>query len=393
MFVVNVDWFFLSHRLPLAQAARDAGATVYVVGADTGVSVQIEKEGFTFIPLPISRTSVSVTAEAKTVLRLCQIYRRIRPDIVHHVTIKPILYGSLAARIVRNIAVVNAVSGLGSVFGEVKQRHGTRSAIDLLYHLALSSPRSRTIFQTVSDRDHFVTNEWIRYEDTVLIRGSGVDTEEFQAHPEPTGVPLVLFASRLLREKGVEDLVTVARMFAEAGDRSRFVLVGRIDPDNPSAVARNEVDGWVQEGIIEWWGNRDDMPAVYAQANLVVLPTYYKEGVPKALIEAAACGRAIVTTDIPGCRDIVRDRFNGLLITPRRPEDLADAIRTLLSSPALRFEFGANGRRLATEEFDIRTVVAQTLDAYRSLLETVPPVRGPRPRLVSSPPIQEVSSS
>ena len=370
MFVVNVDWFFLSHRLPLAQASREAGADVFVTGADTGFSRQFEDAGLSFIALPIGRTGVKIAAEARTILHLARLYRRIRPDIVHHVTIKPILYGSLAARLTPGTAVVNAVSGLGSAFGDSTQRRGVRFAVDFLYRLALSNRRSRTIFQNVNDRDHFLSNGWIREENTVLIRGSGVDTEAFQPTPEPTGVPVVLFASRLLREKGVEDFVTVARMFSEAQISARFVIVGRVDPDNPSAVARGEVDAWVNEGIIEWWGNRDDMPAVYAQANLVVLPTYYKEGVPKALIEAAACGRAIVTTDIPGCRDIVRDNYNGLLVKPRDPEAAARAIRTLLNAPELRREFGANGRRLATEEFDVRTVVAQTLDAYRALLLT-----------------------
>jgi glycosyltransferase involved in cell wall biosynthesis len=372
MFVVNVDWFFLSHRLPLAQAARQAGAEVFVTAADTGFSRQLQEAGLCFIALPIVRTGVKVVAEATTIFRLVRLYRTIRPDIVHHVTIKPILYGSLAARLTPGIAVVNAVSGLGSAFGESKQRRGVRFAVDLLYRLALSNSRSHTIFQNVSDRDHFLSNGWIREENTALIRGSGVDTEAFQPIPEPTGVPVVLFASRLLREKGVEDFITVARMFSEAGVPARFVLVGRIDLDNPSAVSGSELESWVQEGVIEWWGNREDMPAVYSQANLVVLPTYYKEGVPKALIEAAACGRAIVTTDIPGCRDIVRDNFNGLLVSPRDPKGAARAIRTLLESPELRRQFGANGRRLATEEFDVRTVVAQTLDAYQALLLTAP---------------------
>lgn len=368
VFVVNVDWFFMSHRLPLAQAVLRAGAEVYVIGSDTGYSGDLEAEGVRFIAVPIVRSKVNVLAEVRTLFRLGRIYRELRPDIVHHITIKPILYGSLAARATPRAAIVNAVSGRGSVFGDSHRHRTVRIAVDLLYKFAVANRASRTIFQNVEDRDYFLSKRWIRENDAVLIRGSGVDMQEFRPTPEPCGTPIVLFASRLLREKGVEDFVAVARRFSTAGVGCRFVLVGRIDSGSPTAVARSEVDAWVQEGIIEWWGNRNDMSAVYSQATLVVLPTFYKEGVPKALIEAAACGRPIVTTDVPGCRDIVRDGQNGFLIPPRDRDALAHAIRTLLDSPLLRQRFGEEGRRLAAREFDVSIVTAQTLAIYRSLL-------------------------
>jgi glycosyltransferase involved in cell wall biosynthesis len=367
LFVVNVDWFFLSHRLPLARAAREAGAEVVILAAESGEAERIRREGFRFVPFPFSRRGVAVASELKIVFSLMSLYRSLRPDLVHHVTIKPVLYGSLVARVVGDIKVVNAVSGLGYTFISGKRARAVRAVAKMLYKVATLNLHSRTIFQNSDDLETFVGRRLVRPDRAVLIRGSGVDCARFKPIPEPTGKPVVMLPSRMLLDKGVEEYVEAARLLQSIGVKARFVLVGDSDPGNPTAVPVKQLEAWVQSGIVEWWGYREDMPRVLSSANIVVLPSY-REGLPKVLLEAAASARAIVATDVPGCREIVRHNVNGLIIPPRRSEPLARAIRTLLKSPELRAGFGRAGREIAVAEFSEEIVVEQTLSLYRDLL-------------------------
>lgn len=368
LFVVNVDWFFLSHRLPIARAARDAGLKVTVAAADSGEGEAIRREGFDFVPLPFSRRGVAVAGEAKVLLSLMRLYRRSRPDLIHHVTIKPVLYGSLAARAVDGAKVINAVSGLGYAFSSSRRASLLRPPITALYKAALGGPRTRTIFQNPDDRDRFIRMGLVRPERTVLIRGSGVDHLRFRAEPEPEGDPIVMLPSRLLWDKGVGTFVAAARKVRETHPEVRLALVGSPDEGNPTAVPISQLKSWISESIVEWWGHREDMPEVLSQASIVALPTTYPEGVPKVLLEAAAAARPIVTTDAPGCREIVRPGVNGLLVPPRDGEALAWAIRALLDSPKLRERFGRAGREIAVGEFAEEIVVRQTMGLYRELL-------------------------
>lgn len=368
LFVVNSDWFFLSHRLPLAIGAREAGLEVSVVAGNTGKSREIVDRGFSFVSLPISRGGTNPIADAQTLFFLIRLYRRLRPALVHHVTVKPIVYGSLAARLVRGVAVVNAVSGLAYTFSSDRlHARVLRPLVTALYRLALSDRRTRIIFQNPNDRDDLVRMKVVRPEQAVLIRGSGVDCSVFVPSPEPPGTPVVMLPARMLLEKGIREFVEAAKLLLNSGYKARFVLVGDSDAANPGSIGRAQLEAWVRQGLVEWWGHRTDMPGVLSCATIVVLPAY-REGLPKSLLEAAACARPIVTTDTPGCREVVRPGINGLLVPARDARALAHAIGTLIQRPELRERYGRAGREIAVSEFAEQTVVKNTLALYRDLL-------------------------
>jgi len=367
LFVVNADFFFLSHRLPIALAARAAGARVVVACGETGKSHLIREAGLEFVPLPLSRKGLNPLAEARTFVFLLRLYRSLRPDVIHHVSIKPVLYGSIAARLSRAGAVVNAVSGLGFVFSTARLARLLRPFVERAYRAAFQHSPSRAIFQNPSDHRRFVDAGLVSPKRTVLILGSGVDCARFHDRPEPAGELTVVLPARMLWAKGVGEFVAAARSMRARRPGVRWALVGMVDTDNPDAVPEREIQGWVDEGVVEWWGHRDEMPEVLARAHVVVLPTY-SEGLPKVLLEAAAAARPIVTTDVPGCREVVRHGVNGLLVPPRDSFALASAVETLLDAPVLRRRFGEAGRRIAEAEFSEQLVVRQTMGIYRELL-------------------------
>jgi glycosyltransferase involved in cell wall biosynthesis len=376
VFVANVDWFFVSHRMPVAIAARDLGADVWVVAKDTGLAEEIRRQGLGFVPLAMSRKSTNPIRELATMIGLGRIYRRLRPALVHHVTIKPVLYGSVLARLLTRACIVNAISGFGYSLGSSRKARRLRSAVLNGFRIALRSPESITIFQNTEDRDEFVGNGLVPMDRTRLIRGAGVDVEEFSPGSERTGTVMVLMASRLLWDKGVAEFVEASRIVRASWPSVRFVLVGFSDRENPGAVSEDALVQWCKDGVIEWWGRRTDMAAILRRASVVVLPTFYREGVPKVLLEGAASGCPIVTTDIPGCRDVVRNGVNGLLVQPRDAQGLATAIAKLVGDSELRQQFGREGRKLAVGEFRIERVVEQTLEVYAELLPR-PGIRGP----------------
>ena len=368
LFVVNVDWFFLSHRLPIARAARDRGAEVWVAAAPTGQEGLIAEEGFHFVPISLRRGGRGIGQEIRTLHVISRILADVKPDLVHNVTIKPVLYTSLVARFLGKPAIVNAISGLGYTFisSGVKARI-LRGALWLPYKVALSGERVRVIFQNPDDIEAFVGRGWVERPRTALIRGSGVDVELFRDAPEPPGAPVVMLASRMLKDKGVVEFVDAARLLRKWKVNCRVVLVGEPDPGNPATVTTEELSSWVSEGIVEWWGQRAEMEKVLPLAAIVTLPSY-REGLPKVLQEAASVGRPIVATDVPGCREAVHEGENGYLVPPQDHVRLAEAIRRLAEDPGLRARMGANSRRMAIEEFRIERVVESTLAVYDELL-------------------------
>lgn len=370
LFVTNVEWFFLSHRLPLARAMQRQGARVVIAAADTGRVPEITAEGFEFVALPFSRRGINPLAELRTLVAIVALYRRLRPDLIHQISIKPVLYGSLAARLAGRPPLVNAISGLGHLFAEGNIPVIARRLVESVYRIALGGRRTRTVFQNPEDRDEFVRRGLVPLQRTVLVRGSGVDCAHFAARAEPPGDPIVMFAGRLLWEKGFGEFVEAARRVRQGGSAARFVLVGPADDDNPTAVTRAQIVPHVEAGVIEWWGPRRDMPEVLASSAIVVLPTFYKEGLPKVLLEAAAAGRPLVATDIPGCREIVRHGVNGFLIPTRDPAALTQRVEELLAAPALRQRFGAASRRIAVEEFSEGRVVSEIVGVYDELLSS-----------------------
>lgn len=371
LIVVNTAAFYLSHRRPIGLALRDAGLEVTIAAAPSGDARHvIEGDGLHFTPLPLLPASRSPATEARALAALVALYRRVRPRIVHHVTIKPVLYGSLAARAL-SIPVINAISGLGYVFipqpGAPLAHRALRRGVDLAYRTALAGERTRVIFQNPDDMARFVERGHVTPARTRLVKGSGVDLGRFSHAPRPPGPPLVVLPARMLRDKGVVELVEAARIVKRARPEVRFALVGSNDSENPATIPTHELEGWVREGVVEWWGHRRDMPEVLRQASLVVLPSY-REGLPLALAEAAASGRAIVTTDVPGCREVVRHGENGWLVPVRESAPLAQAISEALGDEAELDRRGAASRALAERELSVHAVVAQTLDVYRELL-------------------------
>ena len=368
MFVVNDDSFFVSHRLELGLAARDAGLEVTVAAAENGGRAAIERAGLRFVPLSFDRGGKSVGRDARTLATIASLYARIRPRIVHHVTIKPVLYGSIAARLTGVPAVVNAVSGLGYAFLDRSARGRLlRAAVVRAYRLALAHPRCLTVFQNDDDRAYFVEHKMLREEQTRVVRGSGVDPVRFPQRALPDGIPVVVMPARLRWGKGVGEFVSAARELRCRGVVARFVLVGPADGTNPARVPRDQVERWVDEQVVEWWGYRSDMPEVLARAHLVVLPSY-REGLPLALLEAAASGRACVTTDVPGCRDAIDPGTTGWLVPVRDSHALAQVIEAALADPGELAGRGAAGAARARREFTRGSVADAHLAMYRELL-------------------------
>lgn len=369
LYNVNIPRFFVSHRLPLALAAAQAGYDVHITTSDEDQEhvAQIKATGLPFHPLPLAQHGTNPLAEIKTLQAMIALYRQLKPDLVHHVSIKPVLYGGIAARMAGIKAVVGAMSGLGYVFiDDSPKARLLRQIIRPILGIALAHPNTSMIFQNPEDRQRFIDMRLLKAERAVLIRGSGVDMEAFSPQPEATGKPIVLFAGRLMWKKGMGDFVEAARQLKE---KARFVVVGYAEATSPDTVPLAQLEAWAKEDLIEYWGKRDDMPQVFAQSHIVCLPSSYGEGVPKVLIEAAASGRAIVTTDTAGCHEITKHEENGLLIPPNDSAALIAALDRLIGDSALRQKMGARGREIAVNEFSLNLVVKETFALYESLLQ------------------------
>ena len=367
LYFVTEDWYFCSHRLPLAMAARQAGYEVAVVTRVNRHAEFIEKAGLRLIPLGLSRGSHNPLADWRALVALYRILKRERPDILHNVALKPVLYGSLAARLAGVPHVVNALAGLGHIFADQDRAGRLRRIVQLAFRFLLKG-RGQIIVQNPDDLRLLQASGAIAPGQATLIRGSGVDLERFRPTPEPDGMPVVMLASRLLWDKGVGEFVAAAERLSQAGLAARFVIVGEPDPENHSSIPLAQLLAWREAGAVEWWGKQEDMPVMLAQSHIVCLPSYYGEGVPKVLLEAAAAGRPIVTTDMPGCREVVTEGVNGLLVPARDVPALAQALGTLIQNPGQRRVMGEQGRQLAERNFSEGLVIAQTLAVYRLLM-------------------------
>ena len=369
LFVVTEDWYFWSHRRPIATAALQNGYDVFVATRVGECGEKIIEAGFRLLPLRLNRSSYSLFHELRTVSELRSIYQREKPDIVHHIALKPILYGSMAALGNRGLQVINAFAGLGYLVSSpsLKARVLKRT-LWKMFRFLLNRPNSFLLLQNQEDRDLLVSEVGVRPEKTTIIRGSGVDVNEFQPSAESPGSPIVLLSSRMLWIKGISDFVEAAKLLRARGVDARFVLAGDTDSGSPGAIPREKLEEWQNTGAVEWWGHQQSMSRMLQESTVVCLPSHGGEGVPKALIEAAASQRAIVATDVPGCRDIVRHGINGLLVPPRNPAALADAIAQLLNDASLRTEMGRRGREIAVSEFSEEKVIQQTLALYSKLL-------------------------
>ena len=368
LMVLNDAPFFLTHRLPVARAARDAGFDVHVAVPveDEPVAV-MEQEGFIVHDIPLRRGARKLGGELALILRLRQIVRAVEPDMMHAVTMKPVLYGGLVARLSGVPAVVHAITGLGYLFvTHSLAARVQRTIVKLLYRFALGHRNACAIFQNPDDLALFSRENLVDPRITLMIKGCGVDMQHFVPQPEPAGPVTVMFPARILKARGSD---------------ARFVLVGRTDPDNPTDVGEAGIRAWEREGLVEWQGFSRDMAATLSQAHVICMPSY-REGLPRVLIEAIACGRPVVTADVPGCREVVRDGENGFLVPVRNGHATAEAIEQLVANPALRRHMGERARAIAEDEFSVTHFVTLSLEAYRRVL---PARRWPRPAVDPTP--------
>jgi glycosyltransferase involved in cell wall biosynthesis len=367
IFLVTEDWYFWSHRLPVARAARAAGYEVLVATRVRDHGERIAGEGFRLCPLRWRRSGDGLGGGMRALIEVAALYRRERPDIVHHVALKPVVFGGAALRLAfprrtRRPLAVAAVAGLGSGLGSALGRRLMQVALRLVLR------HGRVIVQNPED-GVAIAGLGIDPARIELIRGSGVDLDQFAAMPDPeTGPVSVALVSRMLRSKGVPEAAAAIRTLRADGLDIELLLAGPGDPDNQDSLGDDELTALAAEPGVNWLGPVGDVPGLWRRAAIAVLPSTYGEGVPKALIEAAACARPIVTTDMPGCREIVRHGETGLLVPPGDNRALAEAIRTLALDPARRRMMGLAGRVWVEQAFSDRAVVRQTLAVYRTLL-------------------------
>ena len=363
LYLVSEDWYFCSHRLPIARAARDAGAEVVVATRVREHAAAIEAEGFRLIPIELDRSGRNPFHDATALASIIGLYRRERPDITHHVALKPALYGSVAAWLTRVPAMVNAFAGMGFVFiSEGLFARALRPIVRTAFRFLLNRAGSHVIVQNPDDFDLFVKTVGVSRQRVSIIRGSGVDTDQFQPSAEPEGPPVAVCVTRMLWDKGIGELVAAARLLRQRGTTLTIRLVGPGD-DNPAAIPAATLATWKTEGVVEVAGPSDDIAGDYARAHIAVLPSY-REGLPKSLLEAAAAGLPMVATDVPGCREVCQHGKSGLLVPVRTSEPLADALQTLAEDAVLREAYGKAARELAESNFAEPVIVAHTIALY-----------------------------
>jgi glycosyltransferase involved in cell wall biosynthesis len=365
LFFATEDWFICSHWLPIIDGAKRMGLDVVVVTRVHKHLEMIQQYGVKVIPFEISRRGTGFLSEIDTVLQLIKVYRKEKPDIAHHIALKPMLYGSLAAYLTHVKHTINWVAGMGWLFISNSWRAKIMQAV--VKKVLSILLRGTDVIVENKDDQAIIANLGASTSRLHLIRGAGVDTSLYLQMPETADTPLVILPARMLWDKGVGEFVDAAIMLKKRGVVARFVLVGEPDHENPASVSNNQLEKWQNDGVVEWWGRREDMPSVLAQAHIVCLPSY-REGLPKSLLEAASCGRPIVTTDVPGCREVVLDGHNGILVQVRNPSALADALAKLLAEPELRLQMGLRGRERVMREFSQEIIVKRVLAIYRKVL-------------------------
>lgn len=366
--VVNVDWFFLSHRLPIALAAQSSGWDVTVITANTGQFDKILSYGLKAINLPMSRSGMNIFEELNTLKFLYKLYKKEKPDVVHHVGMKTILWGTLAARFAQVKGVVNAISGLGGFFAD--DNKGLLSKL-LPSVLRFSHNRKNLlcIFQNNDDWNLYVKHRIISHGQGRFIKGSGVDLNKFSYTPEPDkGKIRVILTARMIAEKGIFLLTEAAeRLRKKYEPQVEFLLVGGLD-DHPGAITKEQLDAVCDGNYIKWLGYRSDIPSLLRQCHIMAFPSYYMEGLPKSLIEANAIGRPIITSNSVGCRDAVVDGYNGFLIRPKDVDALTEKLDLLIADKALRIKMGRNAREYAEKYFSLDLVIQKHLAIYNELI-------------------------
>ena len=370
LILVNYLSFFLSHRLPVAEALLAKGFEVFIGygelrGADPKL---LEQKGFNVDFIPMQPGSFNLLKDLKTIYYIWDFFKRVKPDIVHLVTIKPYLYGGIVSRLCGVQGLITAVSGLGTLFvnKDLKSKL-IRLLLYPIYKLAFNHLNQKVIVQNKDDLKVLVNWGVLNPSKVKLLKGSGVKLEDFTNLDEPGGIPTVCFAARLLRDKGVYDYVSAVRLLKERGIKAQFLLAGDLDINNPTGLKLDDLNKLKDEGYVKIIGYQKDIVTLYAKSHIICLPSY-REGFPKSLIEAAAAGRAVVTTDVPGCRDAIIPNKTGLLVPIKDSRKLADALQWLIENPKERIIMGKEGRKFAEKEFPIEKIILNHLDIYQDLI-------------------------
>lgn len=371
VFLVTEDWYFWGHRLALARAARDAGYDVVVATRVDAFGDRIATEGFRLEPLSWKRGSLNPLSLVGDIVTVGRLYRDLQPDIIHHVSLKPIVVGTAAARLFAPAsAVLNALTGRGYVFTAQSRRVRALAAlIALLLRVLLRYRKAILLLENEDDRQFAVRSIGVDPEQTAVNPGSGVDVAHFHVLPLPQNDPVTIgCATRMLGIKGVGDLVAASRILRGRNVPHRLVLAGATDPENPDAIPEKTIRGWVDQDGVTWLGAITDVRELWGQCHIAALASHGGEGVPLSLVEAAACGRPLLATDVAGSRDIARDAVNALLAPPHEPAGIAEALERLILDGGLRSQFAAESRRIAETEFSLQHVLAATLGLYRRML-------------------------
>lgn len=368
--MANTAWYLYNHRLSLARALRESGREVVLVSPGDEYAARLSDDGFDWIEVPMDRKGTNPITDIMTLARMVGVYRQVRPELVHHFTLKPVAYGSLAAALQRVPAIVNSITGLGYLFtGQDGSLGRKRLVAKPLIRVALKAgSQRRVVFQNRANLEYYVAQRLVDVQEARIVHGSGVDADRFRPEPEPAEPVVVLLAGRMLWDKGVSELVEAGGMLRSRGVSMRIVLVGAPDPGNPSSVSAAQLQAWEQAGAVEWWGHQDDMRQAFRRCHIVALPSY-AEGIPRALLEAAAMGKPLVASDIPGCREVVIDRVNGMLVPVGDAQALAEALRTLIADRELREAMGREGRKLVLERFTDEIIVRETMQIYEELID------------------------
>lgn len=369
MILNDIAWFW-SHRQPLAQAILARGSKLSLATAKASSDPGVKDMSVEGHDLPDHGKGLGLFFHVKIVRAIIKTIKETQPDIIHAITLRHAFYTGIATRLIKYRPTVFTVAGVGSLFTDHSLKMNIVRAIALpLLRYAFRGPNRFLIFQNPDDRNLMIKHGVVDENQTTIIRGSGVDLKEFPFTPEEENEePIVLFSSRLIREKGIDDFIGAARILKNKGIKARFQIAGSVYQKNPNSLSREEMQGYHDEGVIEWLGQVSDMPELFKKISIMALPSYYGEGVPKILLEAAAIGRPIVTCDVPGCREAVNDNKNGILIPPKSPQNLSEAIERLLSNPELRQSYGRAGREMVEEDFHVDSVVSRTLDVYDSMI-------------------------
>lgn len=366
--VVNQDWFFLSHRLPIGLAAKEAGYDVVIVSEDTGKSDKIREAGLKTIDLPINKAGTNLKDEIKTLFFLYKLFKREKPDIVHLVGLKTMLWGSLACRLAGVKAMVSAVCGLGVLFDEKHAQSFMTNAVLKVLRITHHMKCLTVIFQNNDDKAIFLNAKIMKEEQCAFTNGSGINLKDYDYTLEPSeGLIKVIFTARMVEDKGTLVLIDAAKKLEkEYKGKVQFLLCGGLDT-NPNGITKDMLLSQCDGEYIQWLGHRKDILDLLKQSHIMAFPSWYREGLPKSVIEAEAIGRPVVTTDSVGCRDTVVDGKNGFIIPIKDSEALAVALKKLMDDSDLRKTMGRNARAFAESKFDIKDVIKVHLDVYESV--------------------------